>query len=318
MSAAPFQTNASMTAVAVAYPQGTLIADEVLPRVPVDAQKFSYMSYPQGEGFTVPETLVGRKGKPNEVEFSSTELTAQTEDHGLDAPVPNSDVANWEGARKLGNKTLVDPRLRATTGLTQLLLSKREKRAADLVFDAANYATGNKVVLSGTSQWSDYANSDPSYAIAAALDGMFMRATVPVFGRKVWSALSRHPKLCKAVFGMGTDAGLISRQQFADLFELPNLPLVGEGWLNVAPKGQAVNMVRIWGNDAAFLCRDMNADNQYGITFGFTAEFGTRVAGLIEDPDMGIHGGVRARVGESVKEVITAPDLGYLFKAAVA
>lgn len=317
MATAPFTQNPNMTAIAVAYKQGNLIADEVLPRIPVDGEKFSYLLYPQGEGFTVPETFVGRKGKPAEVEFTSTEVTSKTDDHGLDAPVPNSDVLNYESARKMGNKTLIDPRLRATSMLTQLLMTRREKRTADLVLDPANYAAANKVVLSGTSMWSDYVNSDPAYAIAEAMDNMFLRPTLAVFSRKVWSKLSRHPKLRYAVFGDDAKQGQVSRAQFAELFELPNLPLIGEGWLNTAAKGQPTNMVRIWGTSAAFLHRDMNADNQYGTTFGFTAEHGTRVAGTIEDPDMGIRGGQRARVGESVKEVITAPDLGYLFSNAV-
>lgn len=318
MSLAPFAVSATATAVAVSYKQTDLVADEVLPRVPVGTQKFSYNIYNKEDGFTVPETEVGRKGKPAEVEFGSKELTDQTVDHGLDAPIPNADVQNWEGARAAGNSTLVDPRLRATRALTQCLLTRREKRVADLVTNVANYGTDNRIVLSGTSQWSDYTNSDPSRAIADVLDGLFMRPTNAVFGRKVWSYLSRHPKICAAVFKNGTNQGLVTRAQFAELFEMPNLPVIGEGWMNTAAKGQPVNMQRIWGNDALFYFRDMNADTEYGVTFGFTAEFGSRVAGSIVDPDMGIRGGERQRVGESVKELLIASDLAYLFKSAVA
>jgi hypothetical protein len=314
---APFAVSPTATAVAVAYNQSDLVADEVLVRVPVSTQKFSYNVYNKEDGFTIPETEVGRKGKPAEVEFGSKELTDQTVDHGLDTPIPNADVVNWEGARSNGNTTLVDPRLRATRALTQCLLTRREKRVADLVTNVANYSADNRIVLSGTSQWSDYANSDPSRAIADVLDGLFMRPTNAVFGRKVWSYLSRHPKICAAVFKNGTNNGLVTRAQFADLFEMPNLPVVGEGWMNTATKGQPVNMQRIWGNDALFFYRDMNADTEYGVTFGITAEFGSRVAGSIVDPDMGIRGGERQRVGESVKELLIAPDLAYLFKNAV-
>jgi hypothetical protein len=227
-------------------------------------------------------------------------------------------VQNWEGARANGNTTLVDPRLRATRALTQCVMTRREKRVAELVFNAANYGVDSKIVLSGTSQWSDYTNSDPSRAIPDVLDNMFMRPTNVVMGRKVWSYLSRHPKICAAVFKNATNNGLVTRAQFAELFELPNLPIVGEGWLNTAVKGQPVNMQRIWGNDALFYFRDMNADTEFGVTFGMTAEFGSRVAGSVVDPDMGIRGGERQRVGESVKELIVASDLAYLFKNAVA
>ncbi len=314
---APFTVNAAATAIAVAYAQSSLVADQVLPRVPTDGQKFSYTIYNAADGFMIPETEVGRKGKPAELEFGSQELTSQTVDHGLDTPIPNADVAAWEAARRAGNRSLVDPRLRATRMLTQVMLTRREKRVADLVLDAAQYGVNNKIVLSGTSQWSDYTNSDPSRAIADALDALLMRPTHVVMGRRVWTYLSRHPKICAAVFKNGTNNGLVTRAQFAELFEMSNLPIVGEGWLNTAAKDQPVNMQRIWGNDFLAFHQDANADPQFGVTFGFTGQWGDRVAGSIVDPDMGIRGGERQRVGESVKELIIAPDLAYLFKNAV-
>jgi hypothetical protein len=308
MATAPFVQHAGMTAVAVATKQANLIADQVLPRVPVSAEKFSCNVYPTGDGFTVPETKVGRKGKPNEVEFSSSELTFSTEDHALDTPVPNKDVAAWQAEQQMGNSALVDPRLRATGMLTQCLDTRREKRTAETVFNAANYT--NKVVLSGTSQWSDYTNSDPDYAINQMLDSL-------VFSRRVWSVLRRHPKLCAAYYKNGANAGVLTLEQFKEHFELPNVPLIGEGWLNTNPKGQAANLVRIWTNDAAFIYRDMNADTDFGITWGLTAQWGGRVAGTIVDPDMGMRGGERVRVGEAVKEIVVASDMGYLFKSAI-
>jgi hypothetical protein len=238
------------------------------------------------------------------------------QDHGLDAPVPNRDIEAYERARGMGQK-VTDPMMRATRQVMQLVLTAREKRVADLVFNAANYATANKLTLSGTSQWSDFTNSNPQVAITDALDSMIMRPNVAVFSRAVWSKLSMHPKLCAAVFKNGTNAGVISRQAFADLFELDEV-LVGEGWINTAAKGQAANVVRVWGKHASFVHRNMNADTEYGITFGMTARFGDRIGGYIEDPDMGLRGGKRARSGESVKELITANDLGYLFSNAVA
>lgn len=317
MSAAPFVISATASAVAVQYQQADLIADQVLARVPVETQKFQYNIYNKADGFTVPETEVGRKGKPAELEFGSTEQVSMTVDHGLDAPIPNADIQNYEGARRNGNTRLVDPRLRATRALTQCMLTRREKRVADLVTNVANYGTDNKIVLSGTSQFSDYVNSDPSRAIPDALDSMFMRPNRMVMGRRVWSYLSRHPKICAAVFKNGTNNGLVTRAQFAELFEMPELPLVGEGWLNTANKGQPVAMQRIWGNDLLAFYQDMNADTEFGVTFGYTAQWGDRVAGSIVDPDMGIRGGERQRVGESVKELIIASDLAYLWKNAV-
>lgn len=314
---APFQQNAAMTAVAVAYRNGALIADTVCPRVPTDGQKFAYMKFAQGDFLTYPETKVGRKGKPNEVEFGSEEVPASTVDHGLDAPVPQQDMDNWQAARNNGNTALPDPRLRATTGVTELLALAREVRVANLYFNAGSYGAANKQTLAGVDQWSDFVNSDPDYDIKDALDTMVMRPNHSILGRRVWSTLSRHPKLVKAILGASNERGTITKQEFSEHFELEGLH-IGEAFVNVAKKGQAVSTQRAWGNHAAFVHMNMNADTQFGITFGYTAQWGSRIAGTIHDPDMGLRGGERARVGESVLELVTANDLGYFFQNAAA
>ncbi|MFG6462268.1 hypothetical protein ACG04Q_11870 [Roseateles sp. DXS20W] len=316
MSKAPFIIVPELTAIAVAYRQAGFIADLVLPRVPVNTKEFKYQKYALGDAFTVPETAVGRKGTPNQVEFGSTEVTDSVVDQALDAPVPNDDIEQWESARANGLAGSANPLYRATTGVQQLVQTRREKRAADLVFNAASYGAANKRALAGTDQWSDFVNSKPQDDIANALDSMVMRPNIAVFGRAAWSVISRHPKLCAAIYKNGTNAGTINRQQFAELFELEEV-LVGDAWFNTAKKGQPATVTRLWGKKAAFLHRNMQADTDFGITFGMTAQFGGRVAGTIEDPDVGMRGGKRVRSGESVKELITADDLGFLFDTVV-
>ncbi len=312
MAKAPFVVTPVLCAVAVAYKNGAMIADDVLPRVPVGAQSFKYNKFPIGEFFTPPDTLVGRKGQPNQVEFTATEATDSTQDHALDDAVPEADAMN--AAAQPG---MPDPKLRAAQGLTELIVLRREVRAASLVFNAANYGTGNKQTLSGTGQWNDYTNSNPQTDILSAQDAMVMRGNVAAMGRSVWTVLRQHPKLCKAIYGNGTDAGIISKQAFQDFFELDGV-FIGEGWVNTAKKGQPPSLTRVWGKSFSLMHRNMNADTEFGTTFGMTAQWGPRVAGEIVDPDIGMRGGVRVRVGESVKELITANDLGYLYSNAVA
>ncbi|MES1977549.1 MAG: major capsid protein [Pseudomonadota bacterium] len=309
---APFVITPALMAVAVAYKNERLIADDVLPRVPVDTEAFEYNYYPVGEFMTPPDTLVGRKSQPNQVEFTAERKTSSTEDHGLDDPVPNKD-----SKQAATQPNMPDPKLRAAAGVAALVALKREVRAASLVFNAASYGAANKETLVGNDQWSDYVNSNPQDDILAAQDAMIMRPTIGVMGRAVWTKVRQHPKLCKAVFGNSTDAGIISRRAFADLFELDDL-FIGEGWVNTAKKGQPANLVRVWGKSCALLHRNKEADTESGTTFGVTAQFGPRVGGEIVDPDIGLHGGVRVRVGESVRELVLANDLGYLFSAAVA
>lgn len=319
MAAHPFVIVPALTAIAVAYPQGTLIADLVLPRVPVSTESFRYLKYAKGDSFAAPDTRVGRKSAPNQLDWGSSELTDTVQDQALDAPVPNSDIVAWQRAQAagLGLVGQVAPADRAAMLVTQALLNRREWRAASLVSNLANYDVANRQTLAGPGQWSDYANSDPLVTITDALDTMVLRPRHAWMGRRVFSKLARHPKVSAAIYKNGTTQGAVSRQALADELELEEI-YVGDGWINTANPGQPAQLVRAWGNDCGFFYRDMNASPEGGITFGMTAQYGDRLGGTIEDPDVGMRGGQRIRVGESVKELLTANDLGFLFKNAVA
>lgn len=308
---APFPIQPDLTAIAIMYRNRAMIADQVLPRVPVAKQDFKYFKHTLADGFTIPDTKVGRRSPPTQVEFTATELTASCADYALDDSVPNEDIENAGGVPG------ADPVSKATQFIANLIELDRESRVASAVFNTANYGASNKVTLSGTSQWSDFVNSNPVTAIMTGIDACIMRPNVLVLGRAVYTQLIQHPKVVQAVFKTSQGAGVVPRQGLADLFELDQV-LVGESFVNTAKKGQAATLSRVWGKHATLLFRDVLADTQRGTTFGFTAQFGGRIAGSFEDKDVGMRGGLRVRVGESVKEVLTANDLGYMFENAAA
>lgn len=318
----PFVVDPVLTAIAIGYsnPAHTLIADQVLPRVPVLQEQFKWTEYPLEEGFTYPETEVGRKGRVNQVEFSGTERDGSTTDHGLEAPVPNSDIRVAAAARAQGRSTY-DPEARAAEGVSNLLALAREARVAALVHNAANYAADRKIVLSGTSQLSDYANSDPISVIKTGLESTLVyRPNTMVMGQAVWSKLSSHPVLINTVRGNLTNKGILTPEEFVRIFAGEGIKrvLVGEPYVNLAKKGQPASLARVWGKHVALLHIDPAANTDQGITWGMTAQFGNKIAGRIEDPDIGLEGGVQIRVGEKVRELVIARDVGYLIQNAVA
>jgi hypothetical protein len=312
MAHAPFPIVPYLTAIAITYRNKRLIADDVLPRTHVGAQEFTYFKLAVENGFTIPDTRVGRTSQPNQVEFTGEEVAAATRDRALDDPVPNADIEN---ARN--NPTLGDPLGKATEYLTDLIALDREVRVAAKVFDPANYGTNNKASLEDEEQFSDFEHSDPIGVIQGALDSMIMRGNKLVMGRVVASTLVRHPKIVNAFNGTAGDSGIVPLAFLAQLFELDQI-LIGEGWVNTARKGQPPDLQRVWGNALALIYSNPLATVLNGTTFGFSAEWGARIAGSIPDNDIGMRGGVRVRVGESLAEVITAPDLGYLITDIVA
>ena len=322
MSQAPFVIQPRLTAIALAYRNLRYIADIVLPRVNVDSPTFKYSTFTKEDAFTVPDTKVGPKSRVNEIDWTASESTSQCQDYALEDAVPYFDLQAAQAAQAAQGVTPIDPETRSTELISDLIGLDRENRAAALVFNLASYATANKATLVGTSQWSDYTNSDPVTAVLNAFDSMLTRPNVGVFGRAVYTKLRSHPKVVAAVFSRGGNAaqgGLASRQAIADLFELDQV-VVGESFLNTAKKGQVATFGQVWGKHAAFLYLNPQVQGpQGGVTFGVTAQWGSRIAGTIgSDPTIGMRGGTRVRVGEAVKELVLASDAGYFFQSAVA
>ncbi|NCJ06679.1 phage capsid protein [Synechococcales cyanobacterium C] len=308
----PFPINEQQTAIAIAYRNESYIADMVLPKIPpVQVEEFTWLKFKFDESFTIPDTRVGRKSRPNEVEMTVEEQTSRTQDYGLDDVIPQNDIDN------ASTQPGYDPVSRATEWLTDLIQLDREKRVSDLVFNLNTYPSGQRDTLSGSSQFS-HADSDPIGVIMNALDAVVMRPNFMVIGRAAFSALVRNPKIVKAFHGNEGDSGVATRQLLADLFELSRGVAVGEAWSNTAKKGQTPSVTRLWGKHIALLHINPLADNQRGSSFGYTVPKGTMVAGQMPEPHAGLRGGVRVRVGESCKEIVAAPDFGYYLQNAAA
>jgi len=304
MQLRPFPTDPRLTGMVLAYRNAEMIADRVFPRVPVPKKEFRWLKFDRAQRMTVPETLVGRKSRPNEVDFSAQEEPGLVYDRGLDSVVPNDDIPEAAG-------TGYDPIAEAAEGTTELIVLDREIRAANKAMNANNFATGSKVVV--TEKWDD-PDSTPLVQIRDQLDSMFVRPNVLVMPVPVWNKLSQHPTVVSALTISGTVNGFATREAVARLLEIDEI-LIGRAWVNNARPGQEPVMARAWGgeNVLAFY-RNPTATPRRGITFGFTAQWGGRVAGQIPDPMVGLRGGVRVRVGESVNELIVAQDVAFLWQ----
>lgn len=311
MTTVPFAPDRDLTSVSLAFSNRRFIADQALPRFPVNAMNYSYNQYDFEEGFVLRDDTVGRRGAPNEIEFHAVEKEGVTKDRALDDLVP---VIDARTARMSEKQYLA----RASERVSNMIALNREKRVADLLFDAALYPAENTVVLAGPSSFADYANSDPIAQIDAALETPVMRPNVMTIGRSLWNVVKRHPKIMKAVNGTSGDAGIATRQQVAEMFELDAV-LIGEGYyIGRLNTQQDKTPVRLWGSALAVYYLDQIGGPGENPSFGFTAEFGKRFAGQITEPNVGMRGGHRVRVGESLEERICAPRLGFLIEDPAA
>lgn len=319
----PFVVDPVLTAISIGFRNTAMmkIADQVLPRFGVSAEKFKWTTYPMSEAFNTPDARVGRLGQVNQVIFSGTEETASVDDFGLDTPIPYSDIEAAAAARAQGRSTY-DPEAHSAQMLTDTIENIREARVAGTVFSLATYAADKRITLSGTSQFSDYTNSDPISVIKTGmLATTILTPNTMVMGREVWAKLSSHPKIVNAIKGNVSNAGIVSREQFLELFAGEGISrlLIGDAMVNTAKPGQTPVYARAWGKHISLMHQNPMATVEGGgVTFGLTAEYGGRLSGRIEDPDIGLNGGFRIRTGERVKELIIAKDVGYFIQNAVA
>ena len=298
------------TAIAVGYGNDSYIADMVLPRVEVVRKEYRYTEYPLAESFSVPDTRVGRRGTPAMVHFTAREKSGACEDYALDDLIPDDDVRNTP-------PTTADPIDRSTMMLMDLLMIDREKRVADLVFDAAKYGAANKVTLAGNDQWSaDHKDSDPVADIVDAIESMIVKPTHFCMGSEVWKDLRTHSAVLKSVNRNEGDRGIASRMMVEDLLEVKIV--VGEAWINAARPGQEANLNRVWGKHALLYRADPNAAPNGPPTLGITASYRGREVYSRFDPVRGARGGHLLRVVDSCDERIIAGKAGYLFRNAVA
>lgn len=306
MALSPYPIDPALTAIAIAYKNADYIADMVLPRITVGKQQFKFLQYGTDKFFNVPDTLVGRRSKPNEVVLDASEVTDSTEDHALDGGVPRADIDNADER--------YDPLGDEVSFVMEMIAIRRERRVADIVFNAATYDAGLKQTLAGASQFSD-ASSDPIGVINAALDVPLMRPNQLVFGQTGWTKFRSHPAIVEAVLGTGAKKGVVKREAVAELFEVSEV-LVGTARGNLAKRGQAANIARMWGNHIACLYKAPVPQARGAVTFGGTFQWGTPIASQWEDKDMGMRGGIACRAGESVKERVIASQAGYFFESA--
>lgn len=307
MTGRPFPVDTNRTAIAIGYKNPSLIADQVLPYEPVAGEKFSYLKHTLAEGYTVPDTKVGRKSDPNEISFSAENITAQVEAYGLTDFVPASDSENAPKG--------YDPVGRAVTGIMDIITLDREVRVANLVMTPANYATNKKEMTNAERFGTTTTGLDPYVVIQAAWDAMLIKPNKAVMGAKLWSYLKTSEALTKAYFGNANTGKVLKKQEFAELFELQEL-LVGSSMVNTVKKGKTASLANCWTTN--LLLMNQNPASVNSGTFGFTARHGNRVAATEEVTKKGLKGGVDVWAGEFVKELICSEPHGYLISNCIA
>ena len=303
-----------LTEILINYRPTGMIADQVLPIVPVMKQSDLFYEFAQGDLWRIPDTVRAPLTKSKMVGFNISSSTYFAKNYALAAGVAIEDAVNADAAL----------RLRESKGrfILDLLTLDWENRLAALVINTSNVGT----VATVSSLWSDHSNSDPvadfDAAIARIRDATGYLPTHAVIGWRAWQDLKRNSTLRALIFpapgATQPTAGLLSTTQVANVFDLQQV-LIGGTMRNTAAEGLDLTLADVWGPHV-FLYYSPGMPSRetpaYGYSFRWT---GPGIANLSVE-DLGFDKRLKGNildVGFYQDEKVTGSNFGTVIASVV-
>ena len=269
----------------MAFNGGNLIGEALFPPVPVDKQSDKYYVMNKADWLRLPDTtLRGPKQSPRRVEFSVSSESYYALNYALAGENAFEALANADRAIQLRRRTAMF--------VTNVLRRSKEQRIASKVTSISNLGSG--VALSGTSKWSDYANSDPVAAVNTA--HAFIRGVtgftgnVAVIDYDTMVTLRRHPVLLDMY--KYTQGGQVTDGQIAEQFRVSRI-IIADAIKENAREGGTSSMTNMWGNYCGIFHVEPASTMEDVMTFGQTFRWTNPLFGVpfavrtYDDPDKG-------------------------------
>lgn len=305
------QVDELLTPVSSMYIPDGCIADSLLPTV-----KFSRYSGKLGaygnSHIRIENSVKAGKGKYRQVEpITRTTQNFSIEGHGLEGTVSKYDYAN-----------VMDPfdaEKDETIGLTSMLLVEKEYALSSVLGDTA--VLTQNVTLSGSSQFSDYTNSDPVARIATAKSvikaGCGAIVNTMVIPYAVAEVLRYHPQLLDLLGFKFAKPGGLTDEDLAKAFNIPKV-FVPSASYNSAKEGQADVLADIWGKNL-ILAVIPDSAQKYQISLGYDIRLDDgQPRKVYKNPIINPPGSTSILVEDEYDMLLSNVAAGYLIKNAVA
>jgi hypothetical protein len=234
----------ALSNISVAYHNPAFVFEaEVFPVVPVDKQSDVFFKFSKQQFRSIPDA----KRPGADVNEIPIDLEARgwfyADGHALDYPQPDEIVANADPGADLD--------IEVTEKVTDSIRLNEEVNGAAKI-TPANMPLNT--TLSGTSQWSDFTNSDPILDVDEAKN-VVQQATGAMPNRlllstPVYLTIRNHPKIIDRVKYTGTGMHQpLSAEDLAQAFGVEKCIIAGALQQSV-PMGQTDNLIRVWGDNA--------------------------------------------------------------------
>jgi len=231
-----------LTELAIAYPQSGFVAEDLCPVVDVgeENEDGTFFVFDKANLSGGTDDLRALGAQANSFDWKMSTDSYHAEERTLEKPIDWREFKKWKKYLDLG-KTTQEIAL-------EILLTNFEIRVAEKFTTAANFPSGNKVTLSGSTQWSDFVNSDPEGVVETAREAVALASaepntiSIPV---KVWRTVRRHPAIRSLM--KEADSRQLTEDGFPKrLFGL-NAKFPGARY-NAAMPGASESIQRVWGS----------------------------------------------------------------------
>lgn len=226
--------------VSVGYKNDDYFAERLFPVVPVKKQSGRYWVFGK-ERFRQYETIRHAKSEAREIApWSLSNNPYFCDDHSLKDAISDEERANSDAT---------DVEVNTVENLTDAILLDFEIRVKNLVLGPGSLVPST--TLSGTSQWSDYVNSDPISAVEAqktvVKQAVAMTPNTLAVSYPVYSVLRQHPRIIDRF--KYTQVGVLQADNLKSAFDVDNFWVMGAEY-DTATEGQAPSLSFVWGKNA--------------------------------------------------------------------
>lgn len=231
-----------LSQISIGYQNLGAVGDVLFPSVKVNKQSDKYYVFGRENWF--PEDDLRAPGSiANEIIGMQVSLdTYYAQEHALQIPVTDEERSNVDSP--------LAPDRDATELVTDKIILGRERAIQVLATTAANYAAANTVTLSGTSQWSDYVNSDPIGVLrtgkAAVHAQIFREPNVAVIPYQVMTKLEDHPDFLERI--KYSERAIFSPDLLASVLGFDRVVVPGVG-IGTSNPGATATFGYLWGKD---------------------------------------------------------------------
>lgn len=297
--------------VSVGYVNDDYFAEKLFPPVPVKQRSGRYWVFGK-EKFHRYETIREPKAESREIApWSLSNNPYFCNDHSLKDSISDEERAGSDNA---------DLEITTVQNLTDAILLDLEIRVMNLLLGPSGSLPN--ATLAGTSQWSDYVNSDPIAAVEAQKivikQSIAKTPNTLAVSYPVYSVLRQHPKIIDRF--KYSQVGILQADHLKSVFDVDNFWVMGAEY-DMSNEGQSPDLQFVWGKTAVLGYIPPSAQRlQPALGYTFRWLFGA--------PDLGGTLTKRYRVEPKTCDVIevhryddiqlVAPQAGFAFLSAVA